>query len=250
MCMRNILLIVWLLSFNTLVSAQDYVITLKGDSVVGKIKIEKIGIEKKLFVTTPEKKKLNYSMFQFRYAMINNIRYEAIKRGEMFDIVQVIKKGYLTLYAFQMENQFSYDGSYLGKADGNALEVTNLTFKKQMMRFLEDCPSVVNRLENGEFKRFNLPDLVDAYNTCITEATVKKYAEPAPIANTKPWSELKEKLMASTMENKESLLEMFEEIKNKKTKGEKIPNFLLSSFKSGIAADAVLTTMFENLIKE
>jgi hypothetical protein len=42
---------------------------------------------------------------------------------------------------------------------------------------------------------------------------------------------------------------MLEEIKNKKAKGEKIPNFLLSSFKSGIAADAALTDMFENLIQ-
>jgi hypothetical protein len=249
MCMRFVLFIFISTCLKTFVSAQDYVITVKGDSVAGKVKIEKIGIEKKLFVTTTDKKKLNYSMFQFRYAIINNVRYEAIKRGEVFDIVQVVKKGYLTLYAFQLDNQFSYDGYYLGKADGNAVEVSNLTFKRQMTRFLEDCPSVVNRLEEGEFKRTNLIELVDAYNACITQATLKKYAESVSTVNSKPWIELKEKLTASSFQNKESLLEMLEEIKNKKAKGEKIPNFLLSSFKSGIAADAALTDMFENLIQ-
>jgi hypothetical protein len=255
MAIRLSFLFLLMVSVQVVVRAQDYLITTKGDSVVGKIKIEKIGIEKKLFLTTPEKKKLNYNMFQFRYAVVNNIQYVAIKRGDVYDIVQVQKKGYLTLYGFQLDNQFAYDGLYLGKADGKSIEVGNLTFKKQMIRFLEDCPSVVSRLENGEFKRSNIHDLVEAYNNCIDQNTKGLYASNTKtttntiVTNEQQWNELKEKLTNSTLENKEALLEMLEEIKSKKAKGEKIPNFLLSSFTTGVAADAAISGLFETLLQ-
>jgi hypothetical protein len=58
MAIRLSFLFLLMVSVQVVVRAQDYLITTKGDSVVGKIKIEKIGIEKKTFLNYPRKKEV------------------------------------------------------------------------------------------------------------------------------------------------------------------------------------------------
>ena len=254
--MMKIVLTLALLVITSVIGlGQDYIITAKGDSLVGKVRIEKIGIEKKIYVTTTEKKKTNYTIFQFRHAVINGEKYIPFKRGDVFDIVKIVQSGYLSLYAFQQENQNTYDGLYLAKKDGEAIEVPNLQFKKQVTKLLADCESVKEKVESKEFKRSDLPKIISSYNDCISDKTKVAFANNAKsntdekLNNETDWNNFKSQLEGTNLENKENVLEMFEEIKSKKAKGEKIPNFLIESFRAGIKSNQELTDAFNKLMQ-
>lgn len=240
--------------FGSVAFGQEYLITLKGDTIKGKLKIEKIGKEKKIYLTDINKKKSVFSMFQFREATIKGEKYVPFKRGDVFDIVKVLQSGYLSLYSFQMESQQTYDGLYLAKRDGEAIEVPNLQFKKQVSKLVDDCPEVKIKVESKEFKRSDLSKIISEYNTCIESKTEASYLKQVPekrnLHNDEKWIALKNKIEESQLTEKTNLLEMLEEIKTKKSKGEKIPNFLINSFSSGISNNNELLKLFEALIQE
>jgi hypothetical protein len=251
---KNIFMIIILfLSISLIAKAQDYIITSKGDSISGKVKIEKIGTEKRIYVTANDKKKSNYTILQFRKAVIKGETFVPFKRGETFDIVKVIQEGYLSLYAFQLETQNTYDGLYLAKRDGESLEVPNLQFKKHVSRLVSDCPFVKERIESNEFKRHELSKIIELYNSCVQERTNTYYKQTpvssTPLSNINSWNELKLKIEQSDLKDKENLLEMLEEIKAKKAKNEKLPKFLLDSFNNGIAQNEEIKKMFEHLVQ-
>ena len=85
--------------------------------------------------------------------------------------MKLLQPGYLSLYAYQPEDQTRFDGLFLKKMDGESMVVPNLGFKKYISRFLEDCPQVAQKVKDGELGKKELTELVDAYNGCIDRRT-------------------------------------------------------------------------------
>ena len=127
---------------------QDYVVTIQGDSLKGDVKALTYSAEKKVQITEPGKKKVIYPFFKVKSFSLDGEIYEPVKGPNGYTFMKIIKAGFLSLYAFQQENQTSYDGLYLAKKDGSGMEVPNLTFKKGMKNFLEDCPAVAEKIGN------------------------------------------------------------------------------------------------------
>src|SRR5688572_10891221 len=121
------------------VTAQDYLVTTKGDTLYGEIKPLNYGLEKKVQLRTADKKKQIYPMVQISAFALKKEVYQPVKGPNGYSFMKLLKPGYLSLFAFQGENQVTYDNHFLLKRDGNGTEVPNLSFRKILTNFPSDC---------------------------------------------------------------------------------------------------------------
>jgi hypothetical protein len=234
--------------------AQDFVVTSRGDTLVGEVKPLMHGVDKKVQLVGADKKKTVYPIFQIRGFRYKDEIYHPVKGPEGYVFMKLMKSGYLSLYNFQLPNQVSFDGTFLLLRDGQGMEVPNLSFKKYMKNFLKDCPEVTGKINNDELEKRHLNQIIDEYNLCISNRTVdhsKIIAEKQLQVKIIPsWNILEDKVKAQPdFEGKANALEMIAEVKGKIAKSEKIPNFLLEGLKSTLNQD-VFKVELENALKE
>lgn len=220
-------------------SAQDYIVSVKRDTIRGQVKPLTFGPDKKVQVVTADKQKTTLPITQTMAFSWKGDTYHPVKTENGYVFMKLIKEGYLSLYAFQFENQMNYEGRYLVKKDGAKIEVPNLSFKKVVSKFLTDCDEVSTRIDNGEMGKKEMFQIIDEYNRCIGGRTseTKKVIDRAETVTKKrgPWDALEEKLKAEPeFEGKKDALEMVAEIKSKISRSEKVPNFLLDGLKSAL----------------
>jgi hypothetical protein len=247
---NNILIHILLFALMMLVyqcaSAQDYVLTARGDSVTGEVKPLLYGPHKKVQVTTADDEKTSYSIFEVRAFFHEGDIYHPVKGDQGYVFMKLIQPGYLSLYAYQPENQTRFDGLFLKKMDGESMVVPNLGFKKYISRFLEDCPQVADRVKTGELGKKNLTELIDGYNGCVDRRTISHdkiiASRQEHTIKISPWDSLEEKISEKDFSEKNNALEMITEIRKKIQRDEKIPNFLIEALRNslkdtGLAAD-------------
>jgi len=237
-----------LLSVGTM--AQDFVVTIQGDTIIGEVKPLTYGPEKKVQITEAgKKKKVVYPFYKVKSFTSDNEVYQPVKGPQGYTFMKLIKGGYLSLYSFQSNTQNLYDGQYLLKMDGDGIEVPNITFKKGMKRFLDDCPVVADKIDADVLNKKDLLQIIDEYNACITNSAASNStvaaSKPAVSANVvDAWNALENKVKSqSDFPEKENALEMIGEIKNKISTSQKIPNFLIEGLKSSLSQDDVKTEL-------
>jgi hypothetical protein len=233
--------------------AQDYLITSKGDSVSGDLRIFTIGPEKKVMVAQ-NKKKTYYTLFQIKSFRYKNENFIPVKGPNGYTFMKVLREGYVSLLGFQPENQVTYDGQFLLKRDGTGIEVPNLGFEKAMKKFLSECNAVVSKLENDVYGRKELSIIIDDYNKCIEGKSAERGREivqqKEQVKKISPWDELSNKVKnAADFSGKADALEMIEEIKNKISRSEKVPNFMIEGLKSSLSG-TTLQPELETALKE
>ena len=234
--------------------AQDYLVTLQGDTVAGELRPYTLGPSKKVSVTSSDGTKTSYPILKLRSYHFEGETYEPVRSERGYEFMKVIKPGYLTLYGFQLENQSRFDGLFLRKKDGTYQEVPNLSFKKIMKKFLEDCPEVSAKIETGEFEKRELHQLVDAYNACIINRTQQGEKELAlqkkTFSATLSWDSLEQKIKDHPgFTRKTDALEMIADIKGRVGRSEKIPNFVLEGLKEALA-ETDLSKDLDEVLKE
>jgi hypothetical protein len=236
------------------VSAQDYVVNVKGDTLTGSIKPLTFGPDKKVQVTSADKKKTVVPIFQVKAYSLKGEIFQPVKGPSGYTFMKLLKAGYVSLYAFQLENQTSYDGRFLLKRDGTGTEVPNLSFKKITSRFFSDCPAIESKIEDGTYGKKELDTIIDEYNACINGRTAEHTQVIATrteqVKKINSWDILETKVKAlSEFEGKTNALEMIGEIKNKISKSEKVPNFLINGLK-GTLTQPELQADLETALKE
>jgi hypothetical protein len=235
--------------------ASDYIVTLQGDTVKGDVRALAYGSERKVQITEPGKKKVVHPFFKVKSFSVNGEVFQPVKGPNGYAFMKPIKVGYLSLYAFQNENQTSYDGMFLLKKDGTGIEVPNLTFKKAMRNFLEDCPEVAAKIDDDVLHKRDLNKIIDEYNACIDRPVAKAQAvvtqKPAqPAVNVDAWDALENKVKSEPdFAEKENALEMISEIKSKLAASQKIPNFLIEGLKSSLSQEKFKAEL-ENALKQ
>ena len=250
----HILLLIIMLLVYKCADAQDYVVTSKGDTLVGVVKPLFYGVDKKVQLAQEGKKKVVYPMFQVREFFYRGELYQPVKGPDGYTFMKLQKSGYLSLYTYQLPNQITFDGYYLLKMDGKGMEVPNISFKKGMERFLSDCTPVAEKIDKGDLTKKDLNKIIDEYNACINGNTVdhgqiiaKQEVQQKTIG---AWDVLEEKVKAEPeFEGKSNALDMIAEIKSKVGRSEKIPNFLIDGLKSTLTQDALKADL-ENALKE
>ncbi len=232
--------------YSSITNAQDYVITAKGDTLRGKVKMFVNGLDKRVQVTQNDKKKQTFTIIQIRGFYLQGENYRPVKFADSYVFMKLLKQGYLSLYAFQMKGQLTYDGRYLLKMDNQGMEVPNLGFKKAMARFLSECPELTTQIEDGNRGYKELDKIIDEFNTCINTKTNAQTETPAKSealasVNLDDWNTLERKVQSSSLPEKSDALDMIKDVKNKLSKGEQVPKFLTEALKAALKNDELLT---------
>jgi hypothetical protein len=234
-----LLMIVCLLAFQVASGQQDFVVLTQGDTLKGKVKFLNYGVEKKIQITTPDTKKTVYNILQTLSFSMGNDVYQPVRITQGYVYMKVIKSGYLSLFAFQLQDQSMWDGRYLLKKDGTGLEVPNIGFKRNMTKYLSECPTVSEKIESGELGKLEIEEIINQYNACIDRNTSMHNLiienEKDQAEKLKPWTELENSLNnGGEFEDKATALEMINEIKIKLQREEKVPGFLVEGLKESL----------------
>lgn len=239
--MLQILMVLFFVLGYAAASAQgDYVVTIKGDTLWGKVRyynnsgVKYTGSSSKYVQLTPvEGKKSTHDILKTISFKMDNEIYHTIKFDEGYTFMKLIKTGYLSLYGYQMENQTTWDGRYFVKKDGALLDIPNLGFKKRVPRFLADCPDVVKDVESGVLGRSDLSKLVDAYNACIDWKSNPKPLKESPAGGA--WADLATAVTSlPDFDKKTDAMEMIREVQSKVSKNEAVPSFLINGLKDAL----------------
>jgi hypothetical protein len=243
-----------LLSFVFIVSntyaQSDYALLANGDTLRGELKYSLFENLDRLQIQS-NGKKTNYTALQVKGFSKDGEKYQSIKYDKAYRFMKVIKSGYLSLLAFNTTLSVSWDGQYLKKIDDGGMEVPNLGFKKFVSNYLSDCPTIQSKFEKGEFKKSELNNIIDFYNACIEAKSSTLGTKKVSTANSEKNHSLNE-LIASVQADefltKKDALDVLNEIQNKISKNEVIPNFLFESLKSYLLDKPDLLKKAEDLI--
>ena len=219
--------------------SQDYLVTNRGDTLRGKIKIMSYDQLDRVQITE-QKKKTTLTARQVKAVFTGGETYHPKQGDRSIRFMKLIKPGYLSLYAFREENQNFYGGRYLVKRDGDATEVPNLAFKKNMAEFVRDCPEIREKIKSGEYGRKDLDQIIDAYNAFIDNNTVMR--KETYISNQKsaqkiePLERLKKTIQdQKDFDSKKDALDLIDDIIAKLKADQPIPNYLVDGLQKYLA---------------
>ncbi|NOS90646.1 MAG: hypothetical protein HOP30_01880 [Cyclobacteriaceae bacterium] len=250
----NLLLL--LVTTSTLAFGQsDYAITLKGDTLKGRVKILTYDQLDRIQVVIENKKK-SYSALEIRIIRMEGSIYHTVKYDNGFRYMKLMKEGFLSLYGFRMPNQSTYDGFYFLKKDGSGLEMPNLTFKKSLSNFLAECPEVSDRIKSGDLGRKDIDLIVDRFNSCLQFKTERRVDEPKIPVVTEKESEqmmavnaiITKAEAATNLENKSDIIDLLKDLRSKIARNEILPNYILKDIKNQLGQNPEFSADVEKLM--
>ena len=161
-------------------------------------------------------------------------------------MMKLITRGHLSLYKGRRSNQYGnnygYDVQYLVKRDGSVLEEPNIGFRKLMIRFLDDCKSLEEKIEKENLVKKDIDRIITLYNDCIERQTRQTLIETPPSVDPSDpalvaLGELKSKLEASQPATQKDAVDILNDMSNKVKSHQAVPNYLIESLK-GILKDS------------
>lgn len=219
----------------------DFVVTSKLDTIFGKPRILSYDLIDRVQIEV-NKKKESFTALQVYSVTIDSQVYKPIQYENKIYLMKLVKSGYLSLYAFRLENQTTYDGRFMTKLDGTSIEVPNLSFKKFMVNFLNDCSTIVSKIKSGDLSKKELDKIIDEYNECITNLNKEKVI-PSSEVNEKSVAitKLIGKIEAEDFTSKKDALDLLKDIQSKVNNNEPVPNYLTDGLKGYLAGTPALT---------
>jgi hypothetical protein len=230
--------------------AQDYVVTIKSDTVRGDVKMMSYDLLDRVQLSQG-KKKTTYTALQVRRVMLNGEPFGPVKLDNGIRLMKIVQTGYLSLYMYRGPQQGGYDTKVLQKIGRNAFEVPNMGFKKIVGDMIEDCPDVADKVKNGNFSRNNVDQIVTEYNQCIGTINEQKLEAALPTPTT-PASELLEKLKTkvtqSDLTNKDDVNDLLNSIADRLKKNEPVPAYMKEGLKGYLGSKEDLKADMEQLL--
>ena len=249
----NLFIILILIQFAALAQS-DYLITLKSDTVKGDLRILSYDQLDRVQVSNNSKKEM-FKALDILTLNIGNEFYKPVQIEKSIRLMKIIKTGYLSLYAYRIDNQVTYDGRYLVKLNGDVMEMPNLGFKKIMASFLEDCSELSEKLKKGDLGKGNTDEIIDQYNVCVTKekpgmTIVPELASPPESLAAANQKEAIQNLMNKIKElnftTKEDALDILRDIETKVKRNDTVSNYLIEGLQSTLKDQPTLS---EDLVK-
>lgn len=162
------------------------------------------------------------------------------------------------------------------KPNGESLELSALTFRKQITEFLEDCPSLVVKIESKEYRYRDYEQIFADYNDCSTQSTQVVSNSPPENDNSTSSAAVEASMAATTttvvgatetrlsridefrkyvrsldnFNHSRDVLEWLTDVEYRVSQGKEIPNYLWSSLNAMTAENLELQNKANQLKKE
>ena len=229
---------------------QDYIVTIKSDTVRGNVKMMSYDLLDRVQLAQG-KKKTTYTALQLRRVVLNGEQFAPVKYDNGIRMMKVVELGILSLYEHRGPQQGGYDTKVLQKIGRNSVEVPNMGFKKIVGDMIEECPDVSEKVDNGDLGRKDIDKIVMEYNKCVgarnqekMEAALPKLSTPA----TDLVEKLKTKVSESDLSNKDDVNDLLNSISDRLKKNEPVPAYMKEGLKGYLGSRDDLKTDMEQLL--
>jgi len=246
-----IALILIISGFQQLYGQQDYLITIKGDTLYGEVRLLNYS-KPELVQLIQGKRKQNFNPLQARQFSLNGETYNAVKNYDTYQFMKLLQSGYLSLYAFRVERQSTLDGRLLVKRDGSFMDLPNLGFKRKLIAFLDDCETITQQFEQQEIGRNDIEQLINFYNSCMDKQSGRSntvIANEALMPAINASKALQEQLKQSAdFSGKADALAILDDINAKLLRNEKIAGYLQQALSASLKDKPEFTSQLQELL--
>lgn len=242
-----------LLAISSAKAKENWVVTLKNDTIYGKIGFVIRGAYEMDELTVKKgKEKHKFKPIELKRINKAGNEYVPLKIDGKYQFALVISEGYLSYYKFVNPDSNAYEDfsqSILTKMDGTSVQLSNIGFMKSVRKYLSDCQPLENKIKNSEYKPKDIDDVIIYYNEWIDSRSLKQ--EPENSVNLDQAaliSSIISKVEADEELSKNSeLLEMLNDVKGKIKNGKSVPGYLKNGVIDGLNGNESLTTEFNSL---
>lgn len=254
--MRNfktsIYILFWLTTIPDLTAQKGYVVNLQYDTLPGFLSlISTKDIDRVELIAGNEK--TSFTALQVKALMMEGTIYHPIRYASKFQFMQLLRPGFLSLYAFKIENQTTLSGRLLIKAGGDMLDIPGIRFRSIVANFLKECAPVSEKIRAGILRRENLEQLVDEYNLCKEETNTVQEKQMEKILDRDQKinliNEFKNQVMRSSHKRKEEVTGLLDDIRLKIENEQPVPKYQLEALKEYLAGEQALKEKLPDLLK-
>ena len=231
--------------------AQDILLTTRGDTLRGKISTftNRQGTEQ--VEIKIDKKKQQIRLIDIKEYRKQGEVYQPIFAQGKYKIGKVISKGFLSEYLYTptaYNKRAPFSQPLLIKENGGQLDVPKaLMFRKSVAEFLNDCPSVSEKLLKKTYSRNQLKLIIQDYNACIA---LQKDNEIKKVTLKTKLEDFRTKLQTSKkIENKAAIRQMLLDFEEKSNAKQKIPDYLISALTDSVKDDLELTSILKDILE-
>jgi len=225
-------------------SSQSYLITNKGDSIVGKIQILENLDGNEFIQVKRDKEKVSFDFPEVTRVSKNGDIFLPIVVKNKYRFGRVEIEGYITKMSYKsIQGSQQVQKEILKRSDGNQILVPGaFRFKEIIAEFTKACPSISEAVSEKEYKRKELDKIIKDFNVCMASSS----AQVLSVSNIERFKSLLRQ--SSVVKNKDQALEMFQDIVDKLADQKDIPNYLNNGFKALINEDETLLKRYAELI--
>ena len=170
--MRIRLVIATIILFTTgnLIAQDQYIVKLNGDTLRGKLQINPMRDNtRSMYFKHEDGTKENIRPIRVSYVYYDQeYQFRSIPFNNQRLFMQIVKEDRnLSYYHYIHKRDNSVATTkVLAKPNGDALEISALSFRKQVENFLDDCPEVEAKIESKLYKYKDIDKLLEDYNNC------------------------------------------------------------------------------------
>ncbi len=162
--------------FNSLIAQGDqYIVKLNGDTIRGNLQINPArDNSRSMYFKHTDGTKENIRPIRISYVYYDEeYQFRSVPFYNQRLFMQILKEDKnLSYYNYIHKRDNSIATSKVAvKPNGESLELSALTFRKQITKFLDDCPSVIVKIEAKEYRYRDYEEIFADYNDCATQST-------------------------------------------------------------------------------
>jgi hypothetical protein len=256
--MKNLWFILFLALLSIGVQAQDdQIITVRGDTLLGKVTVFSANNNSETIVLKRGKEKSKFNVYQVKSLIMNGEVYHTIRVNSVYQLGKLVKEGYLSLYYFTASEDRSrrFSSSILVKLGGAQQVVPNIGFKNRIQEFLEDCKVVEDNFKADVYTKSDLEKIIDDYNECIAVNTAKLNNQLEIGNQNLEKAEQINMLIAEirqegTLENTDGVVEMLNDLLEKTKNNIIIPSYLKSALREAVQSNSSYTEKINTILGE
>lgn len=216
----------------------DYIITTQNDTIYGEVTLPLPSTHDEPMRIKTDDGTQQYSASQIRVSRMEGDIYKPIRLGTKYRMMKEVLPGYLGLYEFRPDESYQFGSRYLHKITNEGTEISALFFRNSMAKFLSECETITEGLENKKYSLRNIEELVMDYNRiCIDSPGQEEKIVPKASNADHSLEELKE---LSTL-----LSDIIQKLEN----GDPVPGYLKAALKAYADkdTDSMITSLLEQL---